>query len=74
MATPSKHHTITVYLDKDGYTAYFNKFPWISAGGDTEEEAIKELGQALKAAKKSFGEEKANATFTLPLSPVHATR
>ena len=72
MAALNKHHTITIYLDKDGYTAYFKEFPWISAGGDTEEEAIKELGLALKAAKKSFGEEKARAIFTLPLSHAHA--
>ena len=63
-------HTITVFLDQDGYTAYFNKFSWISAGGNTEEEAIKELGLAFKAAKKSFPDSDKYAD--LILAPVAA--
>lgn len=58
-------HTITVFLDKDGYTAYFNKNPWISAGGNTEEDAIKELSLAFKAAKESFTDSKKCADFIL---------
>ncbi len=46
------HHTIEVFLDKDGYTAYFKEFPSISAGGDTEEEALLELAKAFKLAKE----------------------
>lgn len=65
-------HTITVFLDQDGYTAYFNEFPWISAGGNTEEEAIKELGIAFQVAKDSFPEEKARDIFSLAVIPLHA--
>lgn len=61
----NSQHTITVFLDQDGYTAYFSEFPWISAGGETEEEAIKELGLAFKAAKESFPDEKAREAFSL---------
>lgn len=59
------NHTIKVFLDQDGYTAYFEEFRWISAGGDTEAEAIKELVLAFEAAKLSFPEEKARETFSL---------
>lgn len=53
MARLATHHTVVVQLDKDGYTAYFKEFPSISAGGDTEEEAIKELAEAFALAKES---------------------
>jgi predicted RNase H-like HicB family nuclease len=50
-----KHHTIIVYLDEDGYTAYYKEFPYISAGGKTEEEALRELAVAFELACENNG-------------------
>lgn len=41
-------HTIIVALEEDGYTAYYKDFPYISAGGETEQEALKELAVAFE--------------------------
>ncbi len=46
-------HRIIVFLDRDGYTAYYEEFPYISAGGETEEEALRELSVAFKLASDS---------------------
>jgi predicted RNase H-like HicB family nuclease len=43
-------HTIIVQLDIDGYTAYYKEFPNISAGGETEQEALRELAVAFELA------------------------
>lgn len=48
-----EHHTIIVFLDKDGYTAYYKEFPYISAGGETEEEALRELAVAFELANEN---------------------
>lgn len=45
---------IEVFLDKDGWTAYFKAYPWISAGGETKKETIVELRKAFDVAKKVF--------------------
>lgn len=47
---------INVFLDTDGWTAHLIDKPWISAGGDTKEEAIKELKEATEVAKEAFGD------------------
>jgi predicted RNase H-like HicB family nuclease len=63
---PTSHHTIEIFLDKDGYTAYYKDFPNISAGGETEAEALRELANAFALAKKV--EEKSHKKATLKLN------
>ena len=46
------NNTMVIFLAEDGYTVYYKDFPYISAGGDTEEEALKELGVAFKLAQE----------------------
>lgn len=46
---------VIVFLDTDGYTAYLKESPNISAGGKTEDEAIKELQIAIQLAYEEQG-------------------
>lgn len=64
---PTKHHTIEVILEEDGYTAYYKDFPNLSAGGETEEEALRELANAFALAKESVS---ANGKNDFSLDPV----
>lgn len=65
-----KHHTIEIFLDEDGYTAYYKEFPNISAGGDTEEEALRELAIAFELAQEC--QKKAGKPNIFSLSPIVA--
>ena len=63
------NHTIKVLLEQDGYTAYFEEFPWISAGGETEVDAIKLLSVVFEVAKDTFPNEQSQESFSLSPAP-----
>ncbi len=61
----SRCHTIKVFLDQDGYTAYFEEFPSISAGGETEQEALEQLMIALELALEAQETSKNKDVYSL---------